>query len=153
MVRMRWLAIGVLSTLTMDLARPLLFRLGVCGPTPGNFAPRWFAHLLRGRLVHADIASAPALPGELPTFLVAHYLIGLTLAALYLLLAGRAAGNFLWAGLYGFATSVLAWLLMFPAMGYGAFGLRFAGTPIRTTALFHLVFGFALASWWRVVHR
>lgn len=153
MVGMRWLAIGLLSTLTMDLARPLAFRLGLCGPTPGNLAPRWIAYVVRGRLVHADIASAPQLHGELPTFLVAHYLIGLTLAAFYLMVAGRAAGNFLWAGLYGLATSAFAWLLMFPAMGYGAFGVRFEGTPIRTTAFFHLVFGLALALWWRVFNR
>lgn len=111
------------------------------------------AHVVRGRLVHDDIANAAPLPGELPTFLVAHYLIGLTLAALYLLLAGRAAGNVRWAGLYGLATSGFAWLLMFPAMGYGAFGLHFTGTPIRTTAVFHLVFGLALALWWRVLAR
>jgi hypothetical protein len=102
---MRWLAIGLLSTLTMDTSRTLRLRLS--GPTSGNFA----------------------------------------------LLAGRAAGNLPLRALYGLATCAFAWLLMLPAMGYGAFGLRFSGTPLRSTALYHLVFGLAVALWWRIFDR
>jgi hypothetical protein len=146
-----WLATSVLATVTMDVSRVLFIRLRLIGPTPGNFAPRWIASVVRGHVVHKDISTVPPVPGELPTFLVVHYLIGLVLGALYLQLAGREAGNFLWAALYGVATCALPWLLMFPAMGYGPFGLRFQGTPIRATLLFHLAFGLALALWWRVL--
>jgi len=150
---MRWLAIGVLATLTMDLSRAVLVGLRLIGPTPGDFAPRWIGYVLRGRVLHDDIAKSPPLPAEVPTFLPVHYVIGLALALLYLQLAQRAAGNFLWAGVYGVATTAFAYLLMFPAMGYGVLGVRFAGTSIWPTLLLHLVFGLALALWWRVLGR
>jgi hypothetical protein len=139
----------------MDLGGTLASKLKLTGPTPGRFAPRWIASALRGQFVHTDVAAEPAIPGELPKALPVHYLIGLVLAVGYFLSVGRFgySANFAAGIAYGIATSVFAWLLMFPAMGFGVFGLRAPPemTPIWTTAFNHACYGFGLALWTRVL--
>jgi hypothetical protein len=151
----RLLAISVLSTLTMDVGFVLGQKLRITGPTPGKFAPRWISSCLRGRFLHADIATVAAFPAEIPVFVVAHHAIGLVLTAAYLLAVGPTglASNIAVGVVYGIATSVFAWLLMFPAMGFGAFGLRAPkdNTPLRTTAFNHAMFGLGLAVWSKVL--
>src|SRR5436853_3727878 len=107
----RLIAVSVLSTLTMDLCFVLGTKLRLSGPTPGRWAPRWIASLVRGRIRHADIASEPPLRAEVPTFLLAHHLIGFVLALGYFATVGRAglAGNVAAGVGYGIATSVFAW--------------------------------------------
>jgi hypothetical protein len=152
----RLLAVSVLSTLTMDLGALVQAALRL-SPSPGKHAPRWIAWCLRGRFLHPDITAAAPLPAEIPTALVVHHAIGFTLAFCYVALFSRVGllGNPVVGLLYGAATSVFAWLLMFPAMGFGPFGARSpAGTsPILAVLLNHMLFGLALALWSRLLLR
>ncbi len=138
--------VGVVGTLTMDLVGAVLQRAGIVRMLPIG---RWVAYLARGKARHEDITKSPKVRGELPLSLV-HYLIGIALAAFYLAAVG-------WFGLgspawwtaipYGVATSILPYVLMFPSMGYGFFGLK--GQPkyflLRQSLVNHFFFGVGLA--------
>jgi len=78
-----------------------------------------------------------------------HYVIGITLALLYLLLtslAGLSPRNPIVALAFALCTSLLPWLLMFPAMGYGWFGAHGPpGTRLFASSLVtHCFYGLGL---------
>ncbi|MBS1153641.1 MAG: hypothetical protein H6Q89_5339, partial [Myxococcaceae bacterium] len=114
---------------------------------------RWFGHLFQGKLVHRAITEAPDVKGGLPLALASHYLIGLTLTGVFWVLLRQLPWKLepgalvLAAVLFGTLTNLLPWLLMFPAMGFGAFGKD--GPPelmlLRSSFVSHLAFGLGLA--------
>lgn len=142
-------AAGVAATLVMDLSNLILMPLGVKGLTPATFG-KWLDALRAGRLVSENLAAAE--PSRLPMAvgLAIHYGIGIGLAGGFVFALSHVPALLarpLWAGLvYGVATSVFAWFLMFPSMGYGLFGLR----PPEDTMLFasslarHAAYGLGL---------
>jgi hypothetical protein len=142
------LLIGVLSTLSMDLLTGVAVRLRLVAPLPPTLVGRWFACVVRLQPFHADIARAAPVHYELLIALLGHYAIGTALATLFVWGTG-AAGWTRSLGIalaFGLSTSVLPWLLMFPAMGYGFFGLHGPeGTRLFTGSLVtHALFGLGL---------
>ncbi len=142
---------GVAATVTMDVLGSVFRRVGLAAGAKGQWVGRWYLGIPRGRFVHSNIADAPQQPGEKRAALVGHYAIGIFLAVFYVAGAGWLGVSpdvFLVALGYGFATCVFPWLLVFPALGFGLFGLR--GPPelrLFTTSLInHLAYGFGL--WW-----
>ena len=144
----RVLLAGVLATMTMDLVSALGRFLGVLGGVRPELFARWIGLALRGDVVHPDIATAPDTPVPLGIALAIHYLIGIVLAAGYVALVGRARGRLgpIHAVAYGVATSVFAWLVMFPAMGFGVLGLEGPSDArlFRTSIINHLAYGLGL---------
>ena len=143
--------VGVAATVTMDLLASAARKVGLIVGAKGQWTGRWYLGIARGQLIHSNIAAAPEQPGEKRAALVGHYAIGIILAILYFVGAhwlGVSPGVFLVALGYGFATSVFPWFLMFPAWGFGLFGLR--GPPelkmFRSSLINHLFYGFGL--WW-----
>ena len=152
-------AVGVLATVTMDIAGVIALRLGIAGRGPRRTGPdligRWVGYMLRGKFKHADILETPALPREVPLGLATHYLIGIVLTLLYLviLLGARAVPSLLSAVLFGAVTTVLPWFIMFPSEGMGWLG---QDTPehahmARMSLFNHLMFGLGLALWTAVL--
>lgn len=141
--------VGVIATAIMDLwgiaRRPLLG-----WPRPDHrLIGRWFAYMPRGRFRHTPIAASAPLPGELLIGWTAHYLVGITFAALLVGIRGDA-----WlarptlgpALLVGVVTVAAPLLLMQPAMGAGLAGAR-TPHPARTrlqSLLTHAIFGLGL---------
>ena len=87
--------------------------------------------------------------------LAAHYLIGiaLTLAYLGLLVVAHATPTALNAILYGTATTVLPWFVMFPSQGMGWLGRDAPGDAhlARISVFNHIVFGVGIALWTAVI--
>lgn len=142
--------VGVLSTLSMDVLSVMAIRLRLIAPLPPNLVGRWFALIARAQPVHADIARAAPIGHELAIVFPVHYAIGTALAAMYVWTTaqvGWPTQNVALALAFGFATSLLPWLLMFPAMGYGFFGGHGpAGTRLFVSSLAtHAFFGLGLA--------
>lgn len=150
----RALVIGVGATMLFDLWQLLLKALKV--PTL-NFAylGRWVGHGLRGQWVHAAIAKAAPIPGELLLGWAAHYATGLAFAALLL----SAYGGLAWARhpsvlpalAFGVLTATAPLFVMQPAMGLG-FASSKTPTPARNcfkSVINHAVFGMGLyaAAW------
>ncbi len=110
---------------------------------------RWVLWMPRGIIVHRPITASAAMKGETVTGWMLHYLIGIGLAYLPALMAGRAwltnpsPGIALLTGLCSIAAP---FLIMQPALG---FGIAASKTPRPTKAralslLAHLIFGAGL---------
>jgi hypothetical protein len=146
--------IGIGATLVMDLwgavRRPLF------GFAPLDYAllGRWVGGIPRGQLSHTAIATSPRLPGERLIGWAAHYLIGITFAALLLVVAGddwRMRPTLAPALLVGVGTVLAPFLIMQPAMGAGLAGAR-TPRPAMTrlqSLLTHTIYGLGLylAAW------
>lgn len=140
--------VGAGATAVMDLWLFLLRGLGV--PTL-NFAfiGRWAAHALRGRVVHAAIARAAPVPGELAWGWLVHYAVGIAFAALLVGVQGPAwtrQPTLAPAVATGLATVLLPLFVMQPAMGAGVASSR-TPTPLKNvlrSLANHAVFGLGL---------
>ena len=143
--------VGAAATLTMDVLGRASQKSGLIAGAQGEWLGRWYLGIARGQFVHSNIAASPQLPGEKRAALVGHFAIGTTLAVLYVFGAGWlgvSPGAFFVALGYGFATCVFPWFLVFPALGFGFFGLK--APPelklFRSSVFNHLTYGFGL--WW-----
>jgi hypothetical protein len=146
--------VGAGATAIMDvwmIVRRSLF--GMALPDYG-LVGRWLAHMTRGRFSHDRIAASPRMPHEHVIGWTAHYLIGITFAAVLLTIWGidwvrdPTIGPALVVGIGGVAAP---FLLMQPGMGAGIAGSR---TPRPAATRFHslvthAVFGLGLyaAGW------
>jgi hypothetical protein len=157
LIAARWLATGLIATLTMDVGAALSRRTGLSAGVPPQLLGRWFARLARGAFADGSVLQAPPVRGELPLALIGHYLIGVTLtlgfSQLVAALPARTPAEQLRLSLaFGVATTLLPWLLMYPSMGFGLFGRRGPAELLllRTSLLNHVFFavGLLLASRW-----
>jgi hypothetical protein len=142
---------GIAATLTMDVLANIFRKVGLVVGAKGQWVGRWYLGIARGQFVHSNIAVSQEQVGEKRAALVGHYAIGIALAVFYFAGAGWlnvSPDGFLVALGYGFATSVFPWFLVFPALGFGIFGLK--GPPelklFISSLLNHLSYGFGL--WW-----
>jgi DUF2938 family protein len=148
------LVVGVISTFLMDLLTVAAKGLRLVSPLSPNLVGRWFASVARAQPLHADIARAAPVSHEIVLALPVHYAIGTVLAALYLWTTfeiGWPSRSLALALAFGLCTNVLPWLLMFPAMGYGFFGVNGPeGTRLFISSLLsHAFFGVGI---WIGVH-
>ncbi len=148
---------GVLATITMDVAMVAAGRLGESASTSDRYGPdvigRWVTDSVRGRWRHGNITREPARRGELALGLLTHYVTGIVLTQAYMLVPRRGNGrpSFLGATAFGIATAAAPFLVFFPSMGYGWFGLRSgeAARVIRITLSGHTAFGVGIGLWAR----
>jgi hypothetical protein len=151
--------VGILATVSMDVLAIIALRLGIAGKGPRRTGPdligRWIGYLLRGKFRHNDILQTPPLRGELLFGLAAHYLIGIVLTLVYfgLLVVAHATPTALSAILYGTATTVLPWFIMFPSQGMGWLGWDAPGDArlARASLFNHVMFGLGIALWTAVI--
>ncbi|WP_394848513.1 DUF2938 domain-containing protein [Pendulispora brunnea] len=152
-MQMEWVAraalIGIGATLTMDLWAIFLKRaFGVLSLDYGMLG-RWLGHLPSGRLVHESIARAAPVRGERILGWSAHYLIGVTFAALLLSIWGlewARAPSLAPALFVGIVTIVAPFFVLQPGMGAG---MAASKTPKPNVARLkslgaHSVYGFGL---------
>src|SRR5215468_8726965 len=120
---------GALATLCMDVGGALGRATGLIAGTPKPILGKWFTYLLQGRLIHADIVASPEVPLRMPVVTAIHYGIGIVLAGCF--------------------TALLAWFLMFPAMGWGIAGTRGPAQLLltRSTLVYHAFYGLGLGLW------
>lgn len=143
---------GLFGSLGMDLISPLAGRLGYHTGVTMPLIGRWFAATLAGKLFHKDIRHSPQQRHEAVLGWLFHYLIGGGGVALLLL-------PWLWLTgtirlptepapylLFGLTTSLLPWLILMPAFGWGLFGSKGpAGTrPLIASPLNHLGYGIGI---------
>lgn len=151
--------VGILATVTMDVVAIIAFRFGIAGRGPRRTGPdligRWVGYLLQGKFRHTDILQTPPLRREVILGFAAHYSIGVVLTLIYFggLAAAHAMPNALTAIVYGTATTVLPWFVMFPSQGMGWLGWDAPGdSHLARASLFnHVVFGLGIALWMAVI--
>jgi hypothetical protein len=122
---------GIVGAVLMDITETLAARVGLTSGVSVALVGRWALGLLRGQWAHADIARSPERPGEVRTGWAFHFLVGGGGVALLYAAFVHAAGingpthHHLWGGvIFGAATSLLPWLLLLPAFGWGWLGRR-----------------------------
>lgn len=141
--------IGLGATLTFDLWA--LFLKYAFQITPSNIClvGRWLRHMPEGTFIHANILSAPRKRAECTAGWIAHYLIGITFASVFVALVGN---NWLQhptlipAIVFGVVTVLAPFFIMQPAFGLG---FAAAKTPKPTQArvrslMNHTAFGVGL---------
>lgn len=150
---------GTLATLFMDLSAIFLAKLKVIRPQIGpEVVGRWFLHMFRGKFVHDDISKTPALNNEKLWALIAHYLIGIALAGIYLFveLIVPAIRDQLWMPLaFGLATTVLPWFWLYPSIGIGFLASKASKRSpyIIASLVNHTNFGLGFLVWIAVFRR
>jgi hypothetical protein len=135
----------------MDVLFTAVRKTGLVVGAKGEWVGRWYLGIPRGQFVHSNIATSPERAGEKRAAFVGHYVIGIVLAVFYVGGArwlGVSPGSYFVALGYGFATTVFPWFLVYPALGFGIFGMK--GPPelklFFSSLLNHLFYGFGL--WW-----
>jgi hypothetical protein len=157
-VLIRGFVVGMCATLLMDLLNFLGAKVELVAQFRPSMLGRWVTRLVRGEFLLADIRKAPQAKGELVIGEITHYLIGGTLAVLYVLLAGVTGlpvTNIFFAILYGVFTSVFAWFVLFPSYGFGILGKKGPPhmKPLRTSLYGHFNFGLGLGLFFNLLHR
>jgi hypothetical protein len=148
-VILRAIAIGVSATLAMDLWNLFLKRAFDIPSLNYCLLGRWLRHMPSGAFRHQSIAAATPMPFECQAGWVAHYAIGVTLAVVFVGLAGRdwlAQPTLAPALLYGLGTVVFPFFVLQPSLGLGVASSRTphpAQARLKSLAT-HLVFGFGL---------
>jgi hypothetical protein len=169
---------GLFGTWCMDRFGAVLRKRGIISGVSGSDFSKWLFWLARGKWKHTDISQSPAAVLSSRIAIGVHYGIGAVLGVVYACLhwvarfeqgilrtvssASTDAIDLTWlsrlgflpcALLYGLATCVFAWFLMFPSMGYGAFGARGPARLklFRTSLINHAVYGIGLGIFLKVV--
>jgi len=144
---------GILATLIMDIFAVILVESKVIHQLIKSEAVgRWTLYMFRGKFIHKDINKTPALNYEKSAALLSHYLIGIALAGIYLLLEliEPTIRHQLWMPLiFGLATVLLPWLWLYPTMGLGFLASK---TPVKspyivTSLVNHTNFGLGFLIW------
>ena len=145
---------GMVGAVLMDVTETYAARAGIRSGVNIALVGRWFLALLRGQLAHADIRDSRPHPHEVKAGWAFHFLVGGGGVALSYPLAFLASSsplptNHLLGGLwFGLATSLLPWLILLPAFGWGVFGRR--GPPgsnaLLASTLSHIPYGLGVGA-------
>lgn len=148
------LVTGAGATAVMDLWALIRKRLQGIPQLDYGLVGRWLAYLMRGRFRHDAIAATPPVRGERLIGWLAHYLTGVTFAAILLAVWGiewvcrPTIGPAL---IVGIGSVAAPFLLMQPGMGAGIAASRTPrpGIARRRSLVTHGVFGLGLylAGW------
>ena len=151
---LRVILVGIVATAVTDLWAAARKRLFGVSPPDFGLVGRWLAHMAHGRFRHDSIAVAPRVHGERAIGWIAHYLIGISFAAVLIGIWGiewlerPSLGPAL---VVGIVTVAAPYFVMQPGMGAGIAASR---TPHPATArlhslLTHAIFGLGLyaAGW------
>lgn len=119
---------GIVGAIFMDITESLAARLGLTSGVNVALLGRWAVGLTRGQWRHANIIHSPPHSHEVQMGWIFHILVGGGgVALIYAFLISSAEFilpvQHLWIGLaFGALTSLLPWLVLLPAFGWGWFG-------------------------------
>jgi len=144
---------GIWATLFMDLFAKMLSKRKLVCPfiTPEELG-RWFLYQFRGKIIHKDISKTPPVGNEKIWYFVSHYLIGIFLAGLYLILASQVKvldENAWMALVFGILTVILPWFWLLPCTGLGVMAYKSPkrNLILKTNLINHTNFGIGLFLW------
>ena len=150
-----WAGVGGLAgTVLMDLTAIAAEKLNItsggrCGGP--QVIGRWVLGLFGGRLAHENIIESSPVDNEASVGWIFHYVTGGSLALTYplffLALSRSMPQSHLVPGVvWGLATTLLPWLILYPGYGWGLFGLRAPrnASPLVATPIAHILYGLGL---------
>jgi hypothetical protein len=153
MIVIEMILMGIFATYFMDLTGGFFAkRKFIQSFIEPEAVGRWFLYMLKGKFVHKDINKTPALNNEKSWSFVSHYLIGIVLAGIYLILDFKILTTHyrIWMPvIFGIATVILPWFWMLPSMGFGLLASKSPNklSIIKTNLVNHTNFGLGLLIW------
>lgn len=140
---------GLGATLTFDLWA--LFLKHAFKITPSNIClvGRWLRYMPEGTFTHSNIVSAPRKSAECTVGWIAHYMIGITFALVFVALVGHIwlqQPTLLPALIFGVVTVLAPFAIMQPSFGLGFAASKMSNpTQARVRSLMnHTAFGIGL---------
>jgi hypothetical protein len=145
------IAASVVSTMMMDIASGLLRAAGIIAGAPPGLVGKWLESAIKGKIFLNDIRTSAGEIVPMQKFLLYHYIIGMMLTLiLYAIVVVLKMTPVPWwlPFSFGFATTLIPALLMFPGMGFGLWGLKGPSEYLllRTAIVSHLAFGLGLTA-------
>lgn len=141
--------IGLGATLTFDLWG--LFLKHAFKITPSNIClvGRWLLYMPAGTFTHSNIGSAPGKSAECMVGWIAHYMIGITFAIVFVALVGNTwlqHPTLIPAIVFGVVTVLAPFSIMQPSFGLGFAAAKMSNpTQVRVRSLMnHTAFGIGL---------
>ncbi len=141
--------IGLGATLTFDLWGLLLKQLFQITPSNICLVGRWLRTMPEGTFTHANIGSTPPKHAECTMGWIAHYLIGITFASVFVALVGNnwlQQPTLMPAIFFGVVTVLAPFAIMQPAFGLG-FAAAKTSNPVQArvrSLMNHSAFGVGL---------
>ncbi len=143
---------GIVGAIMMDITDIYAHKLGITSGVKVAHIGRWVLGMGQGVYWYADIDQAEPLPREVRAGWIFHFVVGGAVVGLgyplYFLLMGQALPehNLLPGLIYGLATSLLPWLILLPAFGWGLFGLRApkGAIPLLASTISHIPYGIGI---------
>lgn len=141
---------GILGTIVMDSLNCFFSRFGIISKIEPEMIGRMVVGWGRGRFVYRHPSEMEKVANEKVYGFAAHYLIGIGLAVPFVLcwgLINEESLSPLSIFVYGVATTAASWFLVYPCMGFGAFG-RLSPEGIKATfssLANHIFYGIGLA--------
>lgn len=139
---------GLFGTMIMDLIKYFGHKAHLIGGVKMEILGRWSLGMTKGQFFYVDIHASPEIENEVLAGWIFHYLTGGLIALVFpLLLLSLSMPSiesiFYYAFLFGLTTSVLPWLVVYPAFGKGWFGHKAAAAskPILTSLVSHTFYG------------
>ncbi len=150
-----WAVVGGLAgTVLMDLTAIAAEKLNItrggrCGGP--QVIGRWVFGIFDGRFVHKNIIDSNPVKNEASAGWIFHYLTGGSLALTYPLFhltlnTPMPQDHLISSVVWGLATTLLPWLILYPGYGWGLFGLRAPrnASPLIATPVAHMLYGLGL---------
>lgn len=144
---------GVFSTIIMDIGFVFLkVSKIVQGSMEPQFLGRWILNMFNGEFFQENIHTAAQTNLEIPVSILVHYLTGIILVGIFLLLRRnyKMFPSSISMGLvYGWITVFLPWLILYPCIGFGFFGLDTpeGSSNIAYSIIYHSFFGLGITLW------
>ncbi len=145
---------GLAGTVLMDITAIAAEKLkitsgGRCGGP--QVIGRLVLGIFDGRFVHKNIIDSSPVKNEASAGWIFHYLTGgilaLTYPLFYLVLnTAMPQDHLISSVVWGLATTLLPWLILYPGYGWGFFGLRAPknASPLIATPVAHMLYGLGL---------
>lgn len=151
------IALGIFATVAIDIWATFSNKVLNFPRTNWAMVGRWLGHIPNGTFMHDPVSSSPEIKYEDSIGWVFHYFIGVTYAAIYVVLViwvleGDTTLFSSW--VFGLVTILSPWLILQPALGLGICAVK-APKPniIRLqNIVIHSIFGMALYCGWQGIN-
>ena len=147
------LCMGVFSTLVMDIGEEAVKALLPIKESMGpQYLGRWILNMFNGVFIHDNIQTATQFRFEIPVAISCHYLMGIFLVGIFLWLRNNIKifpSSMVMGLVYGWITMLVPWLIIFPALGFGFFGLGAHNdiNNIIASIIAHSFYGLGMTLW------
>ncbi len=150
---------GSFATFYMDIFANILAAKKVIHPFVSTESMgRWFLYIFKGKFFHDDIDQSPKLKNEKLWCMLSHYLIGIILAGVFLIVEKymQFVSDNSWTSLvFGIGTVCFPWFWLLPSIGKGVMASKCENRLqiLVANLINHTNYGIGLMLWIVLVHR